>query len=183
MKALNDFLPILLFFIAYKLYDIYTATAVAIAAAIIQAALFYSRHRKLEKMHLVNVGLLTVFGGATLLFHNEAFIMWKPTVLNWLFAVILIGSHFIGKRTIMERLMGQTLTLPQNIWSKVNISWAIFFAALGTLNIWVAYNFDTDTWVNFKLFGLMGITFLFIIIQGLYLSRYMNDKQPLENEE
>lgn len=184
MKALNDFLPILLFFIAYKMYDIYVATAVAIAAAVIQAGLFYSKHRKLEKMHLINVGFLTVFGGATLLFQNEAFIMWKPTVLNWLFALILFGSHFIGDKTLMQRLMGQAISLPKEVWSKINISWALFFIFSGALNIYVAFNYDTDTWVNFKLFGLMGLTILFIVAQGVYIMRHLNNRQqPLNSEE
>jgi len=182
MKLLNDFLPIILFFIAYKMYDIYVATAVAISAAVIQAILFYSKHRKLEKMHLINVAMLLVFGGATLLFQNEAFIMWKPTVLNGLFAVILIGSHFIGEKTIMHRLLGQVLVLPETIWRRVNISWAIFFIVSALLNIYVAYNYSTDTWVNFKLFGLLGLTLLFVLAQGIYLNRYMNNKPPLKEE-
>lgn len=183
MKALNDFLPILLFFIAYKMYDIYVATAVAIAAAIIQAGLFYSKHRKLEKMHLINVGFLTVFGGATLLFQDEAFIMWKPSVLNWVFAVILIGSHFIGEKTIMQRLMDHTIKLPREVWNRINISWALFFVFSGFLNIYVAYNFDTDTWVNFKLFGLMGLTLLFIIAQGFYIMRQISNRQLQNSKE
>ncbi len=182
MKFFYDFLPIILFFVAYKFFGIYVATAVAIGAAIIQATWFYIQHRKLEKMHIINVSVLVVFGGATLLFQNEAFIMWKPTVLNWIFALILIGSHFIGEKTIMQRFLGQALTLPAAVWSKVNISWALFFLASGALNIYVAYNYDMDTWVNFKLFGLMGITVLFMLAQGIYLSRYMN-KQPANSEE
>ena len=184
MKALNDFIPIILFFVAYKMYDIYVATAVAIAAAVIQAALYYSKHRKLEKMHLINVGFLSIFGGATLLFQNEAFIMWKPTVLNWAFALILFGSHFIGKKTIMQRFMDASLTLPRAVWSKINISWALFFIFSGALNLYVAFNYDTDTWVNFKLFGLMGLTFIFIVMQGIYIMRQLSPKsQPLNNEE
>lgn len=183
MKLFNDFLPIILFFVAYKLYDIYVATAVAISAAIVQAAIFYGQHRKLEKIHLINVGMLVVFGGATLLFQNEAFIMWKPTVINGLFALILIGSHFVGEKTIMQRLLGQAITLPETVWHKVNISWAMFFIVSGLLNIYVAYNYSTDTWVNFKLFGLLGLTLLFIVAQGLYLSRYIGNKPPLKNEE
>ena len=183
MKALNDLLPIILFFVAYKMYDIYVATAVAIAAAVIQAGLFYGKHRKLEKMHMINVGFLTLFGGATLLFQNEAFIMWKPTVLNWVFAAILFGSHFIGKQTIMQRMMGSSISLPQQAWSKINISWALFFIFSGVLNLYVAFNYDTDTWVNFKLFGLMGLTLLFIVAQGVYIMRLLNNNQLQKNEE
>ncbi len=183
MKALNDFLPIILFFVVYKMYDIYTATAVAIIAAILQAAFYYGKHRKLEKMHLINVGVLVLFGGATLLFQNEAFIMWKPTVINWLLAAVLLGSHFIGEKTVMQRLMDGTLTLPQTIWSRINISWILFFLLSGALNIYVAFNYDTDTWVNFKLFGMLGITVAFMIAQGLYLSRFLKEEPPLKSEE
>ncbi|MCF6219363.1 MAG: septation protein A [Gammaproteobacteria bacterium] len=184
MKLFNDFLPIILFFVVYKMYDIYTATAVAIVAAIVQAAFFYSKYRKLEKMHYINVGMLVLFGGATLLFQNEAFIMWKPTVINWLLAAVLLGSHFIGEKTVMQRLMGSALTLPQTIWSRINISWILFFLLSGALNIYVAFNYDTDTWVNFKLFGMLGITVVFMIAQGLYLSRYLKEEPPpLKSEE
>jgi len=183
MKLFNDFLPIILFFVAYKMYDIYVATAVAIATAVIQAAIFYSKHRKLEKMHMINVGLLGLFGGATLFFQNEAFIMWKPTVINWLFAIVLLGSHFIGEKTVIQRIMDNSLTLPQVIWNKLNISWVLFFLLSGALNIYVAFNYDTDTWVNFKLFGLLGITIVFMVAQGIYLTRYLNNTQPLKSEE
>ncbi len=183
MKLFNDFLPIILFFVVYKMYDIYTATAVAIVAAIVQATLFYSKHRKLEKMHYINVGMLVLFGGATLLFQNEAFIMWKPTVINWLLAAVLLGSHFIGEKTVIQRLMDSSLTLPQEIWSRINISWILFFLLSGALNIYVAFNYDTDTWVNFKLFGMLGISVVFMVAQGLYLTRYLKQQPPLKSEE
>lgn len=177
MKLLFDFFPILLFFIAYKTFDIYVATLVAIAASAVQVGYSWMRTRKVETMHLVTFGLIVVFGGATLLLQEEIYIKWKPTVVNWLFALTFLGSQFIGKKSIVERMMGATITLPDNIWSRLNLSWVIFFFALGLANLYVVYNFDTDTWVNFKLFGMMGLTFAFILVQGVYLTRHMKDEE------
>lgn len=173
MKILFDFFPIILFFLAFKLYGIYVATAVAIVATFIQVAAFWYKHRRFEQMHIVTLVLITLFGGATLLLENELFIKWKPTVLNWLFAAIFIGSQYIGKKTIAERMMGKAIGLEKNIWARLNLSWAIFFIALGFANLFVLYNFDTDTWVNFKLFGMMGLTVLFVVLQSLVLARFI----------
>lgn len=174
MKFLIDFFPILLFFIAYKVYDIYVATAVAIAAAFVQVGIHWFNHRKFEKSHLVTLAILVVFGGATILLQDEMFIKWKPSVVNWIFAVAFLGSQFIGNKTIVERMMSKSVTLPAAIWLKLNMSWVIFFIALGIINLFVVYNFDTDTWVNFKLFGMMGLTVMFVIAQALYMSRHMD---------
>lgn len=172
MKLLFDFLPILLFFVAYKLYGIYVATAVAIAATLVQVGFTWFRSRKLETMHLVSLGLIVVFGGATLILQNPLFIMWKPTILYALFGVAFLGSQFIGQKTLVERMMGSMLVAPQPIWRKVNTAWAIFFLVLGVLNIYVAYNYSEEDWVNFKLFGLMSLTIVFMIGQGLWLARH-----------
>lgn len=176
MKLLFDFFPILLFFIAYKTYDIYVATMVAIAASVIQV--LYSRFStgKFEKMHVITLGLIVVFGGATLILQDEIFIKWKPTVVNWLFAAVFLGSQFIGQQNIAQRLMGASITLPEQVWRRINWSWVYFFFALGLINIYVVYNFDTDTWVNFKLFGMMGLTIGFMLAQGLYLARHMKEE-------
>lgn len=182
MKLLFDFFPILLFFIAYKMYDIYVATAVAIAAAFVQVGLFWVQHRRLEKTHLVTLALLVVFGGLTLVLQDETFIKWKPSVINWLFGVVFLGSQFIGKKNIVERMMGANLVLSTTIWSRLNLSWALFFVALGFANLFVVYNFDTDTWVNFKLFGMMGLTIAFIIGQAVYLSRHVQETPQKEAE-
>ncbi|MDH5300460.1 MAG: septation protein A [Gammaproteobacteria bacterium] len=175
MKLLLDFFPILLFFIAYKTYDIYVATVVAIVASLVQV--LYSRYStgKFEKMHLITLGLIAVFGGATLVLQDEIFIKWKPTVVNWLFAAVFLGSQFVGKQNVAQRLMGAALTLPDHVWRRINWSWVYFFFALGVINIYVIYNFDTDTWVNFKLFGMLGLTVAFMIAQGLYLARYIKE--------
>jgi len=173
MKLLFDFFPILLFFIVFKLYGIFAATAVAIVATFLQVGYFWFKHRRFEKIHIITLVLITVFGGATLILEDEIFIKWKPTVLNWLFAVAFIGSQFIGKKTIAERMMGSAFELPKKIWLRLNWSWAVFFVALGFANIFVLYNYDTETWVNFKLFGMMGLTLLFVIIQSLILARFI----------
>lgn len=183
MKILFDFFPVLLFFTAFKLTDdnIYIATAAAIAATVVQVTVFWVKHRRLEKLHVITLSLLVLFGGATLLLHDEVYIKWKPTVLNWLFGLVFIASHFIGKRPVIQRLMAQAITLPQAVWYRLNLAWSVFFIAVGFINLYVVYNFDTDTWVNFKLFGIIGLTLVFIIAQSLYISRYV--KQDADSGE
>ena len=173
MKLLFDFFPIILFFIVFKTNGIFAATMAAIIATFIQVGLFWFKHRRFEKMHLVTLALISVFGGATLLLEDELYIKWKPTVLNWLFGAVFIGSQFIGKKTIAERMMGNAIKLPDPIWKRLNWSWALFFVVLGFANIFVFYNYDTETWVNFKLFGMLGLTVLFVVAQSLVLARFI----------
>jgi len=181
MKLLLDFFPIVFFFIAFKMYDIYVATAVLIIASLIQTTAHWLMHRRFEKMHVITLVLVCVFGGLTLMLQDEMFIKWKPTVINWLFAVVFIGSQFIGKKSIIQRMMGDHMVLPANIWLHLNIAWTLFFIALGIANLYVVYNFDTETWVNFKLFGLLGLTFVFVIAQSLYVARFI--KEPMEDQD
>ena len=183
MKLLFDFFPVLLFFAAFKMSDdpqagILNATLVIIVATIIQVGLSWVMHRRIEKLHLVTLALVVTFGGITLLLEDEIYIKWKPTVVNWLFAVVFIGSEFIGKKNLIRRLMDKKITLPTKIWTRLNLGWAIFFLFSGALNLYVVYNYDTDTWVNFKLFGLLGLTFVFIVLQGFYLMRHIEDDAP-----
>lgn len=178
MKLFAAFFPIILFFIAYKLQGIYVATAVAMAAALLQTGWHWWHHREWEKMHLVTLGLLLLFGGMTLVFHDPTFIKWKPTVVNWLFALAFVVSPLFGNLTLTERLMGQAVTLPASVWQRLNHAWGLFFFSLGVINLFVAYRFDEATWVNFKLFGLLGLTFLFIIGQSLYMARHMEAEAP-----
>lgn len=180
MKFLFDLFPILLFFLAYKLYDIYTATAVAIAAAFLQITLFWLRNRRFENMHLVTLGILVVFGGLTLYLKDPIFIMWKPTIVNWLFGAVFLGSQFIGQRPLVERMMSHAITVPGPVWGKLNWAWVVFFVSMGALNLYVAYNFSENTWVNFKLFGMMGLTIAFVFLQAIYLSRYMQPDSESE---
>jgi intracellular septation protein len=173
MKLLVDFFPILLFFVAYKVYGIYVATMVAIVATIVQVAYVWARTRRVEPMHLITLAVIAVFGGATLYFQDELFIKWKPTVVNWLFGVAFLLSQIFGRRTAIERLLGGKVELPSGVWKRLNLMWASFFIVVGGVNLFVAYRFDTDTWVNFKLFGLIGLTLFFVILQTLYLHRYV----------
>lgn len=178
MKFLFDFFPILLFFIAYKMYDIYVATGVAIAAAFAQTFIFWAKHRRFENMHLVTLGLLAVFGGLTIVLHDPVFIKWKPTVINWLFATVFLGSHWVGKQTLIERMMSHAIEAPQNVWLRLSWAWVLFFVSIGVLNLYVAYSFSEEIWVNFKLFGILGITVVFVVAQALFLGRYVHQENP-----
>jgi intracellular septation protein len=173
MKFLFDFFPILLFFIAYKFFDIYIATGVAIGATIVQCALSWMKTRTIGTMQLVALAVIILFGGLTLYLHDEQFIMWKPTVINWLLGGAFLLSQFVGRKTAIERLLGTNLTLPQPVWRRLNLAWITFFLTLGGVNLYVMHSFDRDTWVNFKLFGMLGLTVIFIVIQSIYLSRYV----------
>ena len=173
MKLLIDFFPIILFFAAFKLWDIYMATAVAIVATIAQILWLRHSHGKVEPMQWVSLGVIVLFGGATIALQNETFIKWKPTVLYWLMGGTLAAGQLFFRKNLLKTLMGSQLDLPEPAWRVTNWSWIAFFAVMGVLNLWVAYAFDTDTWVNFKLFGGMGLMVVFVIGQALYLGRYM----------
>lgn len=176
MKFLFDLFPIVLFFAAYKYADIYVATGVAIVASIVQVGYAWFRHRRVETMQWITLALIVVFGGATLLLKDEMFIKWKPTVLNWMFAAAFLGSQYIGKKSFSQRMLSEAVTLPAHVWSRVNWSWVTFFTLMGFANLYVVYNYDTDTWVDFKLFGMMGLTLLFVLAQAVFLGRYMKSE-------
>lgn len=181
MKPFLDFIPILLFFIAYKYYDIYVATTVVIIASVLQATYVYITEKRLPEMLLASTALIVLLGAATLILHDENFIKWKPTVVNWLFAIAFIASIYIGKKPILQRMMESTFQhFPTAIWQRMSWLWGIFFISVGIINLWVAYHFDTDTWVNFKLFGLLSITFVFIIAQSIYMMRLNQQYAPIE---
>ncbi|MCM8596722.1 septation protein A [Accumulibacter sp.] len=177
MKFLFDLFPVILFFIAYKLADIMVATAVTIAATFAQVGWLWLRRQKIDRMLWVSLVIVTVFGGMTLLLHDEAFIKWKPTVLYWAFAAALLGGMvFLRKNLIRSMLAGQ-MDLPEVAWNRLNWSWIGFFTFMGLANLVVAFNFSTDDWVNFKLFGGMGLMLVFVIAQGLLLSRHLEDNK------
>ena len=185
MKLLLDFFPIILFFVVFKVWGIYAATAVAIVATIVQIAYLRFKNGKIEPMQWMSLGVIVLFGGATLLAHDENFIKWKPTVLYWLMGGALLIGQLVFKKNLLRSVMGAQLQLPDAIWLKLNWAWSAFFAVMGALNIWIAYHFDTDTWVNFKLFGGMGLMVVFVIAQAIYMSRYLpqdgaekKDQQP-----
>jgi len=174
MKILLDFLPIIVFFIVYKMTDdIILATAVLIPATLMQMAYTWFRLHRVEKMQLVTLVLVILLGGATIIFKDKTFIQWKPTIVNWLFGLAFLGSHFFGSKTVVQRLMESSIELAQHTWRRLNISWVLFFMTMGGLNLIVAYSFSEDTWVNFKLFGMLGLTLLFILAQGAYISRHL----------
>lgn len=177
MKFLFDLFPIILFFAAYKMYDIYVATAVAIGAAFVQTGLFWMKNRRFEKMHLITLAILIVFGGLTLALRDPVFIKWKPTVVNWLFAGVFIGARLFSKTTLIERMMGHAISVPPAVWQRLNWAWVLFFIFIGIVNLYVAFNYSESTWVNFKLFGMMGMTLVFVFGQAFYLGRYMETKE------
>ncbi|NLP64162.1 septation protein A [Paraburkholderia sacchari] len=177
MKFLFDLFPIILFFVTFKVWGIFTATAVAIVATLAQIAWVAFRHRKVDPMLWLSLGIVVVFGGATLMLHDETFIKWKPTVLYWAFSVVLLVSQVAFGKNLIEAMMGKQITLPPRIWTQLNFIWSIFFALLGILNLFVAYHFSTDAWVDFKLFGATGILVVFIVGQSLWLSRYMKEEE------
>ena len=191
MKLLFDFFPLVLFFGAFKLYDIYVATLVAMAASLAQVVFIRIRHQRFETTHLVTLFVILLFGGMTLIFQDDMFIKWKPTIVNWIFAVVVLGSQFIGKRTVLERLLGGQMQMPARIWKKVNVSWGLFFFGSGLLNLYVAFYFRphldeaarTDFWVNFKVFGLLGLTLAFSIVQMMIVARYISTEPSESSDE
>jgi intracellular septation protein len=178
MKFLFDLFPVILFFAAFKIYDIYVATAAAIVATILQIGWAKYRHGKVEGMLIASGVIIVVFGGATLLLHDETFIKWKPTVLYWLFGLGLMIASLFFKKNLIRSMMEKQISMPDAIWNKLNRAWAGFFIMLGCLNIYIAYNFTTEAWVNFKLFGTMILMFAFIIGQSLMISKYIVSKDP-----
>jgi intracellular septation protein len=175
MKLLFDLFPVILFFIVFKVAGVFAATASAIIATFVQVGWVKYRHGKVDTMLWVSLGIITVFGGATLLLHDETFIKWKPTVLYWFFSAALLGSSILFKKNLMRALLGEKLALPDAVWGNVNLAWAAFFAVLGLINLYVAYSYSTDTWVNFKLFGATGIMLVFIFAQAAMLAKYVEE--------
>jgi len=173
MKLLLDFFPIALFFLAFKLGGIYVATSVAIAATLVQIAYLRWKTGRVDVMQWVSLGVISVFGGATLVLHNESFIKFKPTVLYAFMGGALLIGEWVFKKNLLQRLMGAQLELPAPIWRQLTWAWVGFFVLMGALNLWVAFHFSTETWVNFKLFGSLGLMLVFIIAQAVYLSRFI----------
>jgi intracellular septation protein len=177
MKQLFEFFPILLFFIAFKLYDIYVATAVVIVATVLQVGYTWFRYRKVETMQWITLGLIVVMGGATILLHDEQFIKWKLSIIEWLFGIAFIGSQFIGKKPFVERMMSKSLTLPDFVWRRLNLMWGCFFIIVGFINVYVMFHYTTDQWVTFKTFGVPGLMVLFIVLQMVFLYKYMPETE------
>ncbi|NIR27800.1 MAG: septation protein A [Gammaproteobacteria bacterium] len=185
MKALFDFFPVVAFFVTFQLFDdpkegMLAATAVAAAAACVQVLGYWLWRRQVERMHLAVLALILLLAGPTLLLEEEIFFKWKPTAVNWLFALVFLASQYVGGKPLVQRVMEKSVQVPAPVWTRLNMSWVLFFAAMGIVNLYVVYNFDTETWVNFKLFGLLGLTFAFVIAQAVYLVRHM---KPEDNPE
>ncbi|MFI3135841.1 MAG: septation protein A [Methylococcaceae bacterium] len=179
MKQLFEFFPILFFFIAYKFYDIYVATAVVIVATVIQVGITWFKYRKVEAMQWVTLALILVMGGATLYLHDEQFIKWKLSIIEWLFGIAFIGSQYIGEKPFIERMMSTSLELPKAIWRRLNVLWGLFFISVGFINVYVMFNFNTDDWVMFKTFGVPAMMVIFIALQMVYLYKHL----PAESEK
>jgi intracellular septation protein len=177
MKFLFDLFPVLLFFIAFKLADIYVATGVAIAATFLQVGWLKLRGKRIEPMLWASLGIIAVFGGATLLLQDETFIKWKPTVLYWLLGAVLAAAALLFRRNLIRAMLSEQLQLPDPVWARLNWSWVGFFGFMGALNLYVAFNYSTDLWVNFKLFGGMGLMLVFVLIQALFLARHAEEKK------
>jgi len=178
-KFLFDLFPLILFFVAYRLADIYVATAVAIAAAVLQILWIKLTRKPIETMHWVNFAVIVFFGGATLWLQNEAFIKWKPTVLYWLFGAVLLVSKYLLHKNLMQKLLGTKVSMPDIAWNKLNLSWALFFMIAGGLNLFVAFSglFSESQWVNFKVFGLMALLIVFVIAQSIWLGKHMQQDE------
>jgi intracellular septation protein len=177
MKQLLDFFPILLFFIAYKFYDIYVATGVVIVATFIQVLFTWFKYRKVETMQWITLGLILVMGGATLYLHDEQFIKWKLSIVEWLFGIAFLGSQFIGEKPFVERMMSGSLSLPSYVWRRLNMFWGVFFLSVGFINVYVMYQYTTDQWVTFKTFGVPGLMIIFIVVQMIYLYKYLPETE------
>lgn len=212
MKLLLDFLPILLFFAAFKYAEghkdwaaafatehfgfmvsggqvaaseapVLLATVVVVLATLAQVLWLKLRRQKVDMMLWISLALVTVLGGLTVWLHSETFIKWKPTGLYWAMGLSFLVSQFLLKRNLLKLMLGEQMQLPEGVWTRLSLAWAGFFAAMGVLNLWVAFNFSTDTWVNFKLFGGIGLMLLFTLAQGLYISRHLPEEEPAAKDK
>lgn len=206
MKFLFDLFPVILFFGVFKWGEghvdaaqglvsqylsgmmsggtvvaaqapILLATAVAIVASLAQIGYLLARRKKVDGMLWVSLAIIVVFGGATIYFRDDTFIKWKPTILYWCFGVALLVSQLAVKKNLIRVMMEKQVALPDPVWNRLNLAWVIFFTLMGLLNLYVAFHYTIDTWVNFKMFGTMGLMFAFIIAQSLFLSKYMKDAE------
>lgn len=212
MKLLLDFLPLILFFATFRYADknaegaaafatehfgflvaggavgpkeapVLLATVVVILATLAQVAWLKLRGRKVDLMLWVSLGLVVTLGGLTVWFHNDTFIKWKPSGLYWTLGLVLWASQALFGKNLLRTLLGQQIELPDAVWRRLNLAWVLFFGIMGLLNLWVVYHFETATWVNFKVFGTTALMFVFFIAQGLYLSRYLPDEEPVKAAE
>ena len=178
MKFLFDIFPVVLFFIAWNLYDIFTATAVAIVATVLQVAWMWLRHRRVDNLLWVTLAIMLVFGGATLILKDPTFIKIKPTVLYWLFAAVLVGAQLFFGKNLIRSMMEKQMKLSDAVWGKLNASWVGFFVVMGILNLYIAYTYSEAVWVQFKFYGGIGLMLIFVVAQALLLARHVEEKGP-----
>ncbi|CDG21315.1 putative intracellular septation protein [Xenorhabdus poinarii G6] len=177
MKQLLDFLPLVVFFVVYKMYDIFYASGALIAATGLALAITYFMYRKVEKAALITFAMVTLFGTLTLAFHSDLFIKWKVTVIYGIFSLVLLVSQWVMKKPLIQRMLGKELKLPDFAWNRLNMAWAIFFIACALANIYVAFWLPQDVWVNFKVFGLTALTLVFTVVSMVYIYRYLPREQ------
>lgn len=182
MKQILDFIPLIIFFALYKMYDIYTATGALIVASAVQIVLTYIIYKKVEKMQIITFLMVAVFGGMTIFLHDDNFIKWKVTIVYALFAIGLTVSHLMGKSAI-KGMLGKEITLPEAVWSKINWAWTLFFTLCAILNVYVAFSLPLDVWVNFKVFGLLIATFAFTLLTGVYIYKHLPKDQHLQKDQ
>ncbi|PMO46780.1 septation protein A [Vibrio splendidus] len=182
MKQILDFIPLIIFFALYKMYDIYTATGALIVASAVQIVLTYVIYKKVEKMQIITFLMVAVFGGMTIFLHDDNFIKWKVTIVYALFAIGLTVSHIMGKSAI-KGMLGKEITLPEAVWSKINWAWTLFFTLCAILNVYVAFSLPLDVWVNFKVFGLLIATFAFTLLTGVYIYKHLPKDQHLQKDQ
>lgn len=190
LKFIYDFLPIIIFFGTYKLTnnDIYAATIAAMVATVIHSLIQWLMHKKLENQHIINLVVIMFFGSLTLLFQDDSFIKWKVTVINWIFGLVLLGSQFIGKKNIIQRQLDAAIQLPAPIWVRLNMMWVAFFIFCGLINLYVAFFYGAGLsdearqaiWVDFKMYGMLGLTVAFMIVQIFYIQRHIIPEESVD---
>lgn len=183
MKQFFEFIPLVIFFIVYKMIDIYAATGSLIVTTGLLLAYSYFKHGKAEKMQVITFVMVLVFGTLTLILHDDTFIKWKVTVVYALFSIALLVSRYVFKKNIIKQMLGKEIVLPEPVWNNLNIAWALFFMLLGVINIYIAFSFSQQIWVNFKVFGLLVVTLIFTVLSGVYIYKYLPKTDKSETTE
>lgn len=180
MVLFYEIFPVLLFFLAFKFYDIYVATIIGIVTTLIQVLIGGFWQKKWDKKQIITLGVFVFFGGLTLYFHDPIFVKWKPTVIFWIFSIVILGSQLFTQKPLMQRLMENVLQdkgeVPKRVWRRLNVIWAGFFIMMGAINLFIAYNYSNEAWVNFKFYGITAALLVLSVFQALYLTRYMSEE-------
>lgn len=181
MQLFYEIFPVFLFFLAFKFYDIYVATVVGIVTTLLQVIVTRAWTGKWDRKQIITLAVFALFGGMTLYFHDPIFVKWKPTIVFWAFSLAILGYHLVMRKPLMQRLMQNMLqekaAIPLSVWKRLDLIWALFFITLGCINLYIAYNYSNDAWVNFKFYGITAALFLFSIFQAFYLMRFMSESK------